>query len=132
MGILWAILLILQTKHFASLTPRVRLVGQRLEWGTHKYTKADGETNLLSDWGLPKPQSIPYSKPEVERKINMDKLNLEHDSPQEEQIQVTNSLIPPPTIDKEEKATMEEKTDAETRCPQDKEKYDLQQKIYMG
>ena len=62
----------------------------------------------------------------------MDKLNLEHDSPQEEQIQVTNSLIPPPTIDKEEKATMEEKTDVETRCPQDKEKYDLQQKIYMG
>ena len=59
----------------------------------------------------------------------MDKLDLEHDNPQEEQIQVTDSLIPPPTMDEVEKATMEEKMDAETRYQQEEEKYKLQQKI---
>ena len=83
------------------------------------------ETKLLLNWDLPKPQSNPNSKPEVD-KINMDKLSLEHDNPQEEQIQVTDSLIPPPTMDEEEKATAEEKTDAETRYQEEKEKYKLQ------
>ena len=49
----------------------------------------------------------------------MDKLSLKHDNPQEEQIQVTDSLIPPPTMDEEEKATTEEKMDAETRYQQE-------------
>ena len=62
----------------------------------------------------------------------MDKVCLEHDNPQEEQIQVTDLLIPPPTMDKEEKATTEEKTDAETRYQQEEEKYKLQKKIYVG
>ena len=35
-------------------------------------------------------------------------------------------------MDEEEKATTEKKTDAETRCQQEEEKYTLQQKIYMG
>ena len=57
------------------------------DWtGEHTNTqKITGETNLLSDWDLPKPQSNPTSNPEVD-KINMDKLSLEHDNPQEEQI----------------------------------------------
>ena len=93
--------------------------------------KQTGETNLLSDWDLPKPQSNPDSQPEVV-KINMDKLSLEHDNPQEEHMQVTDSLIPPPTMDKEEKTTTQEKTDAETRYQQEEEKYKLQQKIYVG
>ena len=66
-----------------------------------KAWKEAGETNLLSDLDLPKPQSEPNSKPEVD-KLDIDKLHLEQDSPKEEQIKVTNSLIPPPTTSKEE------------------------------
>ena len=62
----------------------------------------------------------------------MDKLNVEHDNPQGEQIQVTNLLIPTPTMDEEEKATTEEKIDAATKYQQEEEKYKLNQKIYMG
>ena len=51
----------------------------------------------------------------------MDKLHLEHDNPQEKQIQVTDSLILPPTIDQEEKATTEEKTDVGTNSNQQRE-----------
>ena len=52
----------------------------------------------------------------------MDKLWLEHDNPPEEQIKVTDSLIPPPTMDKE-KGTTEEKMNAETRYQEEEEKY---------
>ena len=42
--------------------------------GAHKTTqKETGVTNLLSDWDLPKPQSKPDSKLEVD-KLDMDKL----------------------------------------------------------
>ena len=80
------------------------------DWrGTYRYKKANGGTNLLADWNLPEPQSNPNSKLEVDT-INMDTLCLEHDNPQEEHIQVTDSLIPPPATDREEKATAKEKT----------------------
>ena len=95
---------------------------------TQKQTR---ENNLLSDWDLPKPQPNPNSKLEVD-KINMEKLSLEHDNPQEEQIQITDSLIPPPKTDEIEKTTIEEKTDARTRYQQEEEKYKLQQKVYIG
>ena len=50
----------------------------------------------------------------------MDKLSLGHNNPQEEQIQVTNTLIPAPTTGQEEKATTEEKMDVEARYQQEK------------
>ena len=57
----------------------------------------------------------------------MDKLCLEHESPQEEQVQVTNSSVLPTTMDKEEKATTEEKTDVGTNSNQqrEEEEYEL-------
>ena len=74
------------------------------DWtGRHTNTqKQTGETSLLPQWYLPKPQSNPNSKPEVD-KINMDKINLKHDNPQEELIQVTDLLILPPTWTKRRK-----------------------------
>ena len=86
--------------------------------------KQIGETNLLSDWDLPKAQSNPNSKPELD-KINRDKFSLEHNNLQEEHIQVPNFLILPPIMHEEEKATTEEKTDYETRYQQEEEKYKL-------
>ena len=62
----------------------------------------------------------------------MDNLALEHDNPKQEQIQVTDLLMLPPTMDEEEKATTEEKMGAETRYQQKEETYMLQQKIYVG
>ena len=62
----------------------------------------------------------------------MDKLSLDHDNPQEELIQVADSLILSPTMDKEEKATTQEKMDVETSGQQEEEEYKLQQKIYVG
>ena len=62
----------------------------------------------------------------------MDKLDLEHGNPQEEQIQFTDLLILPSTMDEEEKAMTEEKMDVETRYQQEDKKYMLQQKIYVG
>ena len=46
--------------------------------------------------------------------------------------QVTNSLILSPTASEEEKASMEELMEAETRYQQEEEKYVLQQKVYIG
>ena len=64
---------------------------------------------------MPKPQSESDSKPEVD-KSDIDKLQLEHVSPKEEQIEVTDSLIPPPTVsEEEEKAITEETMETETR-----------------
>ena len=100
-----------------------------------KDTKRDGETSLLSDWDLPKSQSEPSSKLGVD-KLDIDKLHLEQDRPKEEQIEVTNSLIPPPTTGKEEEKvtmeeTMEEMTEGEKKYQQEG-KYTLQEKIYIG
>ena len=94
------------------------------DWtGAHTTTqKETGETNLFSDWDLPKPQSEPDSKPEV-HKLNIDKINLEQNSSKEEWIEVTDSLIPPPTTsEEEEKAPIEEMTEAEMRYQQEEEK----------
>ena len=108
--------------------PKSHIGQMEIGGGTYKYTKAKRGTYLLSDWDIPKLQSNPNSKPEVD-KINMDKINLEHDNPQEEWIHITDLLILPATTDKEETATMEEKTDTETRYQQEEENYELQQKI---
>ena len=106
---------------------------QESDWSDDDWTgghintqRQTGEINLLSDWDLPKLQSDPNSKLEVD-KLSMDKLCLEHDNPQEEQIQVTNSLILPPTMDEEEKATTEEKMDVGTNSNQqgEEEEYEL-------
>ena len=81
---------------------------------------------------MPKSQSEPDSKLEVD-KLDIDKLYLEQDSPKEEQIEVTDSLIPSPTMsEEEEKAIREEMMEAETRYQQEEEKYMLQWKIYVG
>ena len=83
---------------------------------------------------MPKPQSEPNSKLEVD-KLDIDKLHLEQDSPKEELIEVTDLLIPPPTIEEEEKATMdktmEEMMKEEKKYQQEEEKYTLQEKICM-
>ena len=104
---------------------------QQSDWSDRDWTgghadtqKKTGETNLLSDWDLPKSQSYLDSKLEVD-KINMDRLSLKHDNLPEEQIQVTDLLIPPPTMDEEEKATTEKKMDVERRYQQEEEKYEL-------
>ena len=100
---------------------------QESDWSEKNWTgghmntqKQTGETNLLSHWGLPKSQSNPNSKTEVD-KLSMDQLCLEHDNAQEEKIQGTNSMIPPPRMDKEEKATTEEKIDVGTNSNQQRE-----------
>ena len=61
-----------------------------------KTQKPAGDINLMSDWDLPSSQYNPNSKLEEFNKINIDKLGLDPDNPQEEPLQVTNSLIPPP------------------------------------
>ena len=68
----------------------------------------------MSDWYLPSPQYNPNFKLEELDKINIDKLSLDPDNPKEELLQVTNSLIPPPTTEGEEKTTTQEKTDVRT------------------
>ena len=63
----------------------------------------------------------------------MNKLSLDHDNPQEEQIQVTDSLILPPTMDEEKKNTTQEKMDVETNNDwQEEEEFEIWQKIYVG
>ena len=51
----------------------------------------------------------------------MNKLSLDYDSPQEEQIWVTESLILPPTMDEEEKNMTQEKMDVGTNSDQQEE-----------
>ena len=57
--------------------------------------KETGETNLLSDWDLPKLQSESDPTTDID-KLDIDKLHIKQDSPQEKQVKVTNSLIPLP------------------------------------
>ena len=75
---------------------------QKSDWSDEDWeeTKAKAwnetvETNLLSDWDLPKPQSEHDLKLEID-KLDIDKPHIEQGSPKEEWIEVTNSLIPPP------------------------------------
>ena len=63
----------------------------------------------MSDWDLPSPQYNPNYKPEEVDKINIDKLSLDPDNPQEEPLQVTDSLIPSPTREEKEKTTTQER-----------------------
>ena len=96
--------------------------------GTKKETR---ETNLLSDWHSPKSQSEPDPTTDVD-KLDIDKLHIEQDSPQEIQDEVTDSLIQLP-MSEEEKATMGEMkeetmeglTEAEKRYQLEEEKYAL-------
>ena len=78
-------------------------------WEQAKTQKPVGETNFLSNWDLPLPQYNPGSKPEGVDKINIDKISIYPNSAQEEPLQVTDSMISPPTTDKEEKTTTQEK-----------------------
>ena len=90
-----------------------------------KTQKPVGETKHMSDWDLPSPQYNPNSKQEEVDKINIDKLSLDPDNPQEEPLQVTDSLIPPPTTEEEEKTTSQEKMDVGTdRNQQEGEEYE--------
>ena len=67
----------------------------------------------MSDWDLSSPQYNPNSKPEEIDKTNIDKLDLDPDCPQEELLQIVDSLIPPPTTEELGEATAQEKTDIE-------------------
>ena len=92
----------------------------------------------MLDWDLPKPQSEPDPRTEVD-KLDIGKLHIEQDSPKEEQIKVTDSLMLLP-MSEEEKATMErimeetmgELTEANKRYQLEEEKYVLHQKVYVG
>ena len=72
-------------------------------------------------------------------KLDIDKLHIEQDSPQEKQVKVTDSLILLP-MSEEEKATMGETTEetteglteVEKRYQLEEEKYALHQKVYVG
>ena len=87
----------------------------------------------MSDWDLPSPQYNPNSKPEEIDKINIHKLNLDPNYPQEEMLQITNSLIPAPTTEAVEKTKTQEKTDVGTDNDQEEgEDYEECQKIYVG
>ena len=115
---------------------------QELDWYSKDWdgTKAKRkeqtkETNLLSDWDLPKPQ------PDIDQKTDIDgmdlgKLHIGQNDPKEKQIDVTASLIPLPTIE-EEKALeeMTEKTAELTkvgkRNQQIEEKYMMYQRAYI-
>ena len=86
----------------------------------------------MSDWNLPSPQYNPNSKPEYIEKIDIDKLSLDPDYPQEEPLQVADSLIPPATTEEVEKTTAQEKTDVWTyNYQQEGKDYKEQQKKYV-
>ena len=100
--------------------------------------KETSETKLLLDWDLPKPKSEPDPTTDID-KLDIDKLHIELESPQEKQIEVINSLIPLP-MSKEEKATMGETkeetteglTEVEKRYQLEEEKYALHKRVYVG
>ena len=78
-------------------------------WDKDRDKERDGGTNLLLDWDLPKPQSEPDPRTEID-KLDTEKLHIEQDSPKEEQVKVPNSLILLP-MSEEEKATKKETTE---------------------
>ena len=117
---------------------------QELDWSRKDWdrTKAKRkeetkETNLVSDWDLPKPQPNINQKTHIDR-MDFSKLHIGQNDPKEEQVEVTKSLIPLPKID-EKKAPKEmtEKTDneltkVEKRNQQEEEKYAMYQRAYTG
>ena len=82
------------------------------DWDRTKAKRKEGtkETNLLSDWDLPKPQ------PDIDQKTDVDglalsKLQIGQNDPKEEQVNVAELLIPLPTTKAPEETT--EKTNNE-------------------
>ena len=80
---------------------------------------------------MPSPQYNPDSKPEEIDKINIDKLILDPDYQQDELLQITDSLIPPPMTEEVEKTTMQEKTDVGIGRTNKREKIMRNDRKYM-
>ena len=107
---------------------------QQLDWSSKDWdgTKATRkeETNLVIDWNLPKPQTDIDQKTDVDE-LALSKLQIGQNDQKKEQVDMTESLIPPLTTKAPEK--MAEKTDddeltkAEKRDQQ--EKYTMYQRV---
>ena len=97
--------------------------------------KTKEETNLLTDWNTPKPQTDIDQKMDVD-KLALSKLQIGQSDPKEELVDVTDVLIPPPTTkvleETAEKNNSNELSKAEKRQQQEEEKYAVYQRMYTG
>ena len=87
---IWIVMLLLQTGCSASFT-------QELDWSSKDWdgtkAKTKGETNLLMDWNMPKPQINTDQKMDA-NELALSKLQIEWCDPKEEPVDMTDSLIP--------------------------------------
>ena len=106
------------------------------DWDRTKATRKEQtkETKLLLDWDLPKPQANINQKTDIDG-LALGRLQIQQNVPKEEQVDVTESLIPLPTtkaLEETTKKTDDELTRAEKRDQQEEEKYVMYQKTYIG
>ena len=111
---------------------------QESDWSSGEWDRTKArrkkETNLLTDWDLPKPHSDIDQKTDIDE-LALSKLHIGQNDPKEEQVDVTGSLIMPSTTKTLEE--MVEKTDgelakAEKKYQQEEEKYTMYQGMYIG
>ena len=112
---------------------------QELDWSSVDWdgtkAKVGEQTDTLMDYNTPKPQSDIDTTTDV-KEVAFSKLQIGQSNLQQEVIEMTDSLIPPPPTetpgDMTGKNDGEELSDRERQLQQEEEKYDLYQRIYVG
>ena len=86
------------------------------------------------DWDLPKPQPNINQKTDIDG-LALSKLQIAQDDPKEEQVNVTELLLPQPTtkaLEEMTEKTDDELTKAEKKYQQEEEKYAMYQRTCIG
>ena len=92
------------------------------------------ETNLLSDWDLPKPQPAINQKTDIDGLV-LSMLQIGQNDPKVEQVNATELLIPLPTTKAQAEMiekTNDELTEAKKTDQQEEVKYVMYQRMYIG
>ena len=118
-----------------ALNPSLQELGWSSEDWDRTKTKRKEETNLLTDWDLPKLQTDIDQKTDVDGLV-LSKLQIGQNDSKEEQVNMAESFIPPLTTkapeEMTEKTDDDELTKVEKRDQQEEEKYTVYQRMYIG
>ena len=110
---------------------------QESDWSSKDWdgtkTKARGQNNSLIDFNEPKHQTNIDQTTDIDE-VAFIKLQIGQSNPKEEPIEVTKSLIPPPSVIKTpgevtENTNGEELLEVEKRLQKEEEKYDLYRRV---
>ena len=113
---------------------------QDLDWSSEDWDRVKArirqQTKSLIDFSDPKPKTDAEQTMDIDE-VPFSKLQIGQDAQKKEPLEVTESLVPPPSMteasdDTVEKTNGEEVMEAERKLQREEEKYKMYDKIYMG